>query len=120
MSSPRNRAEKRAVRKAKAAAPGNVDHNDPDAPAPAPGGLTQDIFDLAALVNTVKATFHVKEETALKTVDLAVSIMLTRQQMNLQFGPPPGAVVRPAEATEPVPSPTPDEEVVNPASPEEE
>lgn len=67
--------------------PGATDYNEPDAPE-VPKGLAGDVFEIAALVNTTKATFHVKEETALKIVDLAVTILLTTKQMGMTFTPP--------------------------------
>lgn len=94
-----NRAERRAAEKEakknghlKAVIPGDTDYNEPDAPPP-PQGLAGDVFEIAALVNTVKATFHLKEETALKTVDLAISVLLATKQMNQMGMPfiPPGA-----------------------------
>ena len=78
------------------ALPGQMDYNDPDAPAP-PKGLAGDVFEIAALVNTVKATFGLKEETALKTVDLAVTVLLTSKQLGMSFVPPGANLLTPEE-----------------------
>ena len=67
----------------------SADANDPDAPPPT--GITADVFDLAALVNTVKHTFEFDEATSVKVVDLALSFRITKEQMANAMGPPPGA-----------------------------
>lgn len=102
MSTSDARREKRAAARAaaKSAAtppiPGDIDRNDPDASPPATA-LEQDIFNIAALVNTVKATFRVKEETALRVVDLGVTILLTTKQLQAQGIPFGAKVLTPEE-----------------------
>lgn len=105
---PINRAERRRRAKtnppqptpktAPIPAPGEIDMNHPDAPEPT--GLSADVFNIAALVNTVKATFRLKEETALKTVDLAITILLTSQQMKAAGIPMGAKILTPDELAE--------------------